>query len=65
MPSHFAKLDDDGFVVVVEAVEAAFVEANPDRYEGHWQHCNPPRTFCGLSWRWIAVLDDFLPPTED
>ncbi len=64
MPSHFAQIDENRLVVAVEVVDADFVAANPDRYSGHWEHCNPPRTFCGVGWRWDAGLDDFLPPNE-
>lgn len=64
MPSYFAHLDDDGTVIAVEAVTAEFVATNPERYTGRWEHCNPPRRFCGLGWRFDEELADFLPPTE-
>lgn len=64
MDSHFALLDSNNTVIAVEAVTADFVAANPDRYQGRWEHCNPPRSFCGVGWKFDEQAADFFPPDE-
>ena len=61
----FAQLDDNNIVTDVRVVSQQFLEANPERYTGHWVETffdTAGKTYAGIGFEYIENEEDFRSP---
>ena len=65
---YFAQIDENNVVIHVAVVQREFLEANPERYEGHWVETffdTQGKTYAGLGYIYNDDTQDFEPPYVD
>ena len=64
---YFAQVNDENMVTHVVVVQAAFLQANPDRYPGTWVETffdTPGKTYAGIGYTYDPATQHFIaPPT--
>ena len=63
--TYFAYIDENNIVVSVHVVTQAFIDANPERYEGTWVETFidvEGKTYAGIGYTYDPELDDFVAP---
>jgi len=62
---YFAQIDDNNIVIRIAVVQREFLEANPERYTGHWVETfvdRPDKTYAGIDFIYDEDSDDFVAP---
>lgn len=61
----FAQIDENNIVTNIKVVQRAFLESNPQRYQGRWVETffdTADKTYAGIGFEYLESEQDFRPP---